>query len=201
MTLKVGPEQKIFYPHMDLLCNASPFFEFAFPGQFKKASDAVIEIPEDGVEAVEDCLKWMYTGECQYSDIPCLWASGKSKTEYMRSVELYGFAEKLSCTALKQHLIDNFFAALGAHILGCVTSMPCVRRGYELTPVRSGLLGLFVASDAFGTSKSRFDCPQHISQLAETRSFGENCPCTTQVEVTNISWPGSARKSVGRCRY
>ena len=85
---RVGAEKKVFYAHRELLNISSPFFKTALQGEFREASDAVLELPEDKVQVIEDFLQWMYTGQYEHPEHSVLEAHDTAEPEYMRSILL-----------------------------------------------------------------------------------------------------------------
>ena len=62
VTLYVGPDRKKLIVHKKLLCDSSDYFAAAFEGNFKEASEGVIEMIDDDVEAVGCFLEYLYRG-------------------------------------------------------------------------------------------------------------------------------------------
>ena len=62
ITLCVGPEQRLFAAHEDVLCN-SPFFEACCRGQFLESHSKRISLPEEQPEVLSSILEYLYKGD------------------------------------------------------------------------------------------------------------------------------------------
>lgn len=62
VTLCIGPEQRLFAGHEDILCR-SPFFEAACKGQFYEGSSRRINLPEECPEVLSAVLEYLYKGD------------------------------------------------------------------------------------------------------------------------------------------
>jgi len=62
ITICVGPEQRLFAGHEDVLCR-SPFFEAACKGQFFETHARRINLPEEEPEALSAVLEYLYKGD------------------------------------------------------------------------------------------------------------------------------------------
>ena len=64
VTLLVGEEETPFNIHMDLLCEASPFFKSAFmgAGNFKETVSKSMKLPEDDPATMDRMIQWIYFG-------------------------------------------------------------------------------------------------------------------------------------------
>jgi hypothetical protein len=61
-TLVVGPDQRLFAGHEDVLCN-SPFFQAACRGQFLEPNSKRIDLPEESPEIFSSVLEFLYKGD------------------------------------------------------------------------------------------------------------------------------------------
>lgn len=154
-----------------MLCDVSHFFEAALEGQFKEASEATINLPDDTIPVIETFLRWLYSGE---SGLPGCLGNSKSEdirqAEYAQTIELYGFAGKIDCLLLKTHLIENMFMTI-AQISDQVPNMSCISRAYTLTPPASGLRRLLVACGTFRTCEEWYKDKENIETLAQTPEY------------------------------
>jgi hypothetical protein len=62
ITLCVGPEQRLFAAHEDVLCN-SPFFAACCRGQFLESHSKKINLPEEQPEVLSSILEYLYKGD------------------------------------------------------------------------------------------------------------------------------------------
>ena len=68
VTIFVDKSKRPFHLHLDLLCDASPFFKAAFAGNFKEASEKTMQLPDDHESTFELFADWLY---CQrYEMLP-----------------------------------------------------------------------------------------------------------------------------------
>lgn len=61
VTFKIGPDEKPYNIHRELLYQHSPYFKAAFKGRFKEAEDRDIDLVDTSTEAFELAMKWLYT--------------------------------------------------------------------------------------------------------------------------------------------
>ncbi|ERF70914.1 hypothetical protein EPUS_02437 [Endocarpon pusillum Z07020] len=62
ITLVVGPDQRLFAAHEDVLCNSS-FFQAACRGQFLESHARRINLPEESPEILSSVLEFLYKGD------------------------------------------------------------------------------------------------------------------------------------------
>jgi BTB/POZ domain len=62
ITICVGPEQRLFAGHEEILCQ-SPFFEAACRGQFVESNAKRINLPEEIPEVLSSVLEYLYKGD------------------------------------------------------------------------------------------------------------------------------------------
>ncbi|KAI9677837.1 MAG: hypothetical protein M1829_002334 [Trizodia sp. TS-e1964] len=62
ITLVVGPEQRLFAAHEDVLC-ISPFFAAACRGQFMESHSKRISLPDEAPEIFSSVLEYLYKGD------------------------------------------------------------------------------------------------------------------------------------------
>jgi len=62
ITLVVGPDQRLFAAHEDVLCH-SPFFATALRGQFFEANAKRIDLPDEEPEVLSSILEYLYKGD------------------------------------------------------------------------------------------------------------------------------------------
>ena len=62
ITICVGPEQRLFAAHEDVLC-ISPFFSACCRGQFLESHNKRINLPEEQPEVLSCILEYLYKGD------------------------------------------------------------------------------------------------------------------------------------------
>jgi hypothetical protein len=62
ITICVGPEQRLFAAHEDVLC-ISPFFSDCCRGQFLESHGKRINLPEEQPEVLSCILEYLYKGD------------------------------------------------------------------------------------------------------------------------------------------
>ncbi|KAL8785470.1 MAG: hypothetical protein Q9195_008613 [Heterodermia aff. obscurata] len=115
VTLLVGEGETPFNIHVDLLCEASPFFNSAFmgTGNFKEASTKSMKLPEDDPATMDKLIQWIYFGrysidmESKTKSLDQLCES--LNTLLMPFATLYVAADKYGIIELKNHAIDRMF--------------------------------------------------------------------------------------------
>lgn len=82
MTISVGPTQRLFAAHEDVLCK-SPYFAQACRAQFFETSNKRIELPTEEPEVFSAVLEYLYKGD--YT--PKLAYDKKRSSWYLEDVE------------------------------------------------------------------------------------------------------------------
>ena len=60
--LNVGTPETSFDVHVELLCDASPYFDKLFDNHFATVSAASVSFPDDDPDTFAEFLNWVYTG-------------------------------------------------------------------------------------------------------------------------------------------
>lgn len=95
--LLVGPKPAKFTIHKTLICESADFFKKGFTGKFKEASGEMY-LPDDDPEVISLFVDWLYR-----ASLPIL-----NTEKHLRNLyELYFFADKLCCVALKDTTMDT----------------------------------------------------------------------------------------------
>lgn len=105
--ISVGPEQKKWHIHHNLLSHHSPYFrenEF-LNGEEKHLKDGKVELRDEDPTAFRILVKWLYQGRIE--DVASL--KKEQKWEYAYACQnLYMLCEKLGIRELKNQAIDQF---------------------------------------------------------------------------------------------
>ena len=59
----VGPDERRFDVHKELLCSVSDFFSAALDGGFQESEAGVVKLPEQDVKTFQYFMHWLYTGK------------------------------------------------------------------------------------------------------------------------------------------
>ncbi|TVY32187.1 hypothetical protein LOCC1_G008823 [Lachnellula occidentalis] len=109
VTIHVGPKEKAFAIHKDLICNRSDFFSKAFNGPFKEGVDGKMHLPEDDPQAFSAVVAWMYRDQ-----LP-LFPTEQFKDDIVGCdmyinllLPLFQLAEKLCINTLANQVMDRF---------------------------------------------------------------------------------------------
>jgi len=98
----VGSDKKQFTIHKRLLCTHSNFFEKAFNGGFKEATEDKMDLPDDDPLIFNALVEWLYSHK-RHRTI--------KNTSYLEGVDslinLYIFGEKIGCNGLKNASMDE----------------------------------------------------------------------------------------------
>ena len=114
VTIKVGPEEREFHVHKLFLIEASTFFQSAFEGNFREATENEIKMPEESAEVFEHFIRWLYTYcDCATENKPTTDSIAIRAAKIKRIIDLYVFGDKVGCRALQQDMIREFFLPLG----------------------------------------------------------------------------------------
>lgn len=169
VTIFVGKDQKPFYVHLDLLCNASTFFKAAFLGNFKEGSEKTMQLPEDDEETFELFVDWLYYQ--RYEMLPKVEADDddedkgdeddeddETNKRYLSAFRLFVFANKYMVSHLKNLVIETLFVDLAGQTgLGPGTSP--ITYAYENTTRGSGLRKLVADYHSFRIEMKWYEHP------------------------------------------
>ena len=197
-TIFVGNSKRPFYVHLDLLCDASPFFKAAFAGNFKEASEKTMQLPDDHESTFELFAEWLYYQRYQMlsreedddKDDQEADVEGDVKKEdgnedkeddedddndrandkkgYMQAFRLFVFADKYNVCKLKSNVIK----ALLEYFRGPEDSPPMttVTYAYKHTAQGSGLRRL-LADFQVCADFEWFEIPEVQAYLQEQSDF------------------------------
>jgi len=116
----IGPDQTRFSVHKDVLCQRSSFFNAAFSGDWKEKNERKIALPDDNEELFSKFLGWAYTDDLDLGD--------EANERRTLAVPLYGFADKLGATALKNKIMDQLCNKVSRKV---VPSTKMARRAFD----------------------------------------------------------------------
>ena len=105
----VGPEQKAFRVHKNLLCTKVPYFQKILNGGFKEATEQVAKLPYDDPAAFGLFLEWLYVG--RLPPIPPF-SVDKWKWSHLifERVKLYCFAENIASPKLMDYTMTTLIS-------------------------------------------------------------------------------------------
>ena len=63
VTVLVGPQERRFIVHKNIICRSSAFFRLACTGEWKEVRDRTVKLHERDPVSFEVYLGWLYTGE------------------------------------------------------------------------------------------------------------------------------------------
>lgn len=109
VNIYVGPDQKRWSLHRNLLCHHSSFFEAEFCGHEvarKDGEDLRLDLPDDDPAGFELLVKWLYQGELDGID-PKL--ADEEKYELaVGNLNLYMLCDKFDLHVLKNQAMDTY---------------------------------------------------------------------------------------------
>ncbi|KAK8158700.1 hypothetical protein BKA80DRAFT_333809 [Phyllosticta citrichinensis] len=85
VTLKVGPNHKVFLVHTSIICNASLFFNNAFKGEFKEGKTQIMTLEDTEEDVFKVVMQWLYTRR-----LPNLWNKDQQHIKTIRICEGQG---------------------------------------------------------------------------------------------------------------
>jgi hypothetical protein len=142
--------------HENLLSEASDFFRKALNGNFKEASDGVMELPEDDPNAFELFVRWLY-GKALAPASTILTAPDGKKVTIQDYLRLYVLASKLMMEDLENTTCDiahEFYNNLDG-----LPDLRDVQYIYEHTLPDAGLRRLLQVHLALGLFKAKLPQP------------------------------------------
>ena len=148
VTVYVGVSKTVFYPHRDILCLASPFFDTAFTGRgtFKETAEQSITLPEENAEVFQRFIQWLYSDDC---GLAC-GGRGEKTDEYIQLAALYILADKYDIVGLHNHVFDRLFQFWKQ---GATPHRSVIHFVYELTNPGSPLREVMIAHDVYHRSR------------------------------------------------
>lgn len=113
----VGQNRESFTIHKKLICAASLFFDQAFNGGFKEASESSIDLPDDRVGVFETFVYWLYQGnigaEDDYGDSL---AHDEMNAIFNTMIDIYLSTDaKCCCNKLKNDILDTIQMSIYIH--------------------------------------------------------------------------------------
>jgi hypothetical protein len=149
MITLVGPDEREYHVHQDLLCAHSPYFAAASRKDWKEGQEHRIPLLCDNFTAVGLYVQWIYCGKifsrpgtAEGED-----QDGQPYSELRLLVEALIFGEKIQDGAFKDAVIDSLIASIntpGKDDKCWYPSGSMVDRVYEGTPEGSPLRRLMV---------------------------------------------------------
>jgi hypothetical protein len=130
----VGPNQRQWSLHQNLLCHHSPFFDegFTVNGEHKNVRDGKLELLEEDPSAFELLVKWLYQGKIE--DVS--WKPKDVKWDYAFTCQkLYLLSNTFGLPELKNLAIDQF--RKGCHEARLVPGPEEMGPIYAKTPAHS----------------------------------------------------------------
>jgi len=142
LTIQVGPDQRIFRAHKDVLSIVSPYVKTACKSAFKEGFSNTFHFEDMHVETMTSILGYAYLRDrhiagytvctetdepkgkkrtwrepprlAKITDVNYILRSEISLTNLERALELYTEAEKLQIHGLKSEAFDDFVLSLGS---------------------------------------------------------------------------------------
>jgi hypothetical protein len=120
----VGPEQKLFVIHEDLLCRVE-YFKSAFKGFFKESNDKMIVLPEDDPIAFSEVVNWVYGHKYECKSMNCKPGEVPQTGHIIPHCEVFVLADKYGIRGLENMCIN-----------ACINCYPVHRKsGIDYTEV------------------------------------------------------------------
>ncbi|MCJ1403139.1 hypothetical protein MMC11_006362 [Xylographa trunciseda] len=142
VTIVVGPKERSYIIHKGILCKHATYFEAALSEGFLESKTMIIHLDEEDPKIFDIFINWLYVRKIVPDDASVTDMSWQTKAE------LYIFADRRGCSALKSDTIDLMIE----HALDNGNSMPpyalpsnpVVCHIWENTPASSPLRRLMV---------------------------------------------------------
>ena len=120
----VGPNQKDFAIHRNLICQLSGFFDAAFNGSFSEASSGVIELYEEDPDLFELVYKWCYMKDtAQYNDGQSIMCGAEQIVRLWVLGDRYDMPGTPLATSLGSTIVSSYFM-----------DVPRARENFRLLP-------------------------------------------------------------------
>ena len=101
ITVVIGPEKKTYTIHKGLLCMYSQYFKAALSNDCIEASTLIFQLDEETPKTFDHFVNWLYTQQV----VPH--GGSIEAMPWMSLVQLYTFADRRSCIALKNDVMDS----------------------------------------------------------------------------------------------
>lgn len=112
MTILVGPAEKKWVMHENLLASKSDFFRATFRGGFREGEDGVLRLPEDGPRPFELFVGWIYSqplNDMNGDRVRVLARPDDKKVTVRDYLGLYFFAAKYMIEDLQNETLDTLY--------------------------------------------------------------------------------------------
>jgi hypothetical protein len=128
--LIVGPEEKLFRVHKNILCENIPYFDKMFNSNFKEGQELKASFPEDTSESFDVLLGWVYFGK-----IRRISSKDEPKTVLWNAFNVYSLGDKLCIEEFMDSVIDVYITWLATN--GLLLGPEQISDGFDETPVGS----------------------------------------------------------------
>ncbi|KAI9691332.1 MAG: hypothetical protein M1820_009753 [Bogoriella megaspora] len=116
----VGPNEKAYTIHKDILATNSPFFESAIKEVWTPKERGTIPLPEDVRNAFELYIEWIYQRR-----LPCLYENDEKETmDSSLITHAIAMSEKLQDNKFRDALNDAILAAVMDELSGAIRWLP-----------------------------------------------------------------------------
>ncbi|KAI4938792.1 uncharacterized protein J4E92_000073 [Alternaria infectoria] len=134
-----------YYAHKAVLCLESDYFLNAFTGNFKEASEGIMELHEDDPEHFEFLLKFMYTGAYNKHEIAKLAGDDKIK-RVLVPVGVHAIADKYDVAKLYEPAAEDVKAVLVEAAQDREMLITAIRAHYGTEVNVDGAMGRLITS-------------------------------------------------------
>lgn len=181
VTLLVGENKAAFHVHLDVLCDASPFFKAAFLGSFRESSEKTMQLPEDDEDTFELFVGWLY---CQrYELLPGVETNDEKDDNkkgdeanvdedderFLQAFRLFTLADKYEIFKLKNLIIETLFVDGGGETYG--PDITSIAYAYGHTTQGSGLRKLLADWCAWNSDRVWYERPKVQALLRQQPDF------------------------------
>ncbi|KAK3715689.1 hypothetical protein LTR37_006914 [Vermiconidia calcicola] len=163
ITVLVGPDEKRYVVHKNLVCDNSSFFRAACNGDWKETKEKVVRLPEVDPDIFANYLGWIYTGELDVRDASSVASAPKYHDNMpvkeqtvleIRTVDTYAFGDMVQDVRFCNTVVDELKRLV--EDTKSIPAMSSVEHLYERVHRKSGFMRLWVDYYAFDHKPDQF---------------------------------------------
>ncbi|KAK7512086.1 hypothetical protein IWZ03DRAFT_431571 [Phyllosticta citriasiana] len=171
VTLKVGPNEKVFVLHIDMICSVSEFFNNAFKGPFKEGREKMMVLQDTAEDVFNAVMDWMYYRKLpvpQKGEQDEFWRKNdqgfriERQWDYLMS-SCYIFSTIYNVPALAEAILD-LFREQYSEIQPIYPTMVTIIRVFDNVAETSPLCQLFIEKFAQYWDPSQCKAYDHLTK-------------------------------------
>ncbi|KAJ8108593.1 hypothetical protein OPT61_g8068 [Boeremia exigua] len=167
--ISVNGQVREYHAHKAILSAESSYFLKAFTGNFKEASDAVMEVHDDDPDHFEILLKCLYTYDYDKAAVDKL-AAGSVNKRVLVPIGVHALADKYDVPCIQKVIADDLRSHLSP---GTLKKLKCaIGAHYKTMMVAGGPVGALLASVLLEGQRGFMHTPEYQQLVMSNPTFG-----------------------------